>query len=80
MGVVVTMSSAAMVGAAGTFHRKAVTDGGAFDLVVMVMVIDGGGGRAVIMVVALVMVGEMSVVVGMKMVMVCMEAGERELC
>lgn len=79
MGVVVAMNSATMVGAAGTFHREAVTDGGTFDLVVMVMVVDGGGGGAVIIVVVLVVVGEMSVVVRMEMVMVCMEAGEREL-
>ena len=79
MGVVVAMNSTAMVGAARSFRREAGTDGGAFDLVVMVMVVDGRGGGAVIIVVVLVVVGEMRVVVAMKMVMVCMEAGEREL-
>ena len=81
MGVVVAMNSTAMVGAARSFRREAGTDGGAFDLVVMVMVVDGRGGGAVIIVVVLVVVGEMRVVVvDMEMVMVCMEAGERELC
>ena len=79
MGVVVAMNSAAMVSATGTLHREAGTNGGTFDLVVMVMVADGAGGGAGIIVVVLVVVGEMRVVVGMKMVMVCMEAGEREL-
>lgn len=80
MGVVVAMNSAAMVSATGTLHREAGTNGGTFDLVVMVMVADGAGGGAGIIVVVLVVVGEMRVVVvDMEMVMVCMEAGEREL-
>lgn len=78
MGVVVAMNSAAMVSATGALHREAGTNGGTFDLVV-VMVADGAGGGAGIIVVVLVVVGEMRVVVDMEMVMVCMEAGERKL-
>ena len=79
MSVVVAMNSAAMVGAARTFHRETGTGGGAFDLVVMVTVVDSCGGGTVTMVVVLVVVGEMRVMVDMEMVMVCMEAGERKL-
>lgn len=69
----VAMNSTAMVGAAGTFYRGAVTDlRRAFDLVVMVIGGGGGGGSDGVVIIIIV-VGEMVVVVCMEMMMVVMK-------